>query len=237
MAKQYTPELLESFALQGLGLEGFPQMVVHNQVDSIPKATFQYLENHDHSRFVCNFDKNLNSYDLFQQGTREQYWFKIQPYLIAMFTGKGIPLLWQGEEFCENYFLPEAGMGRVRIERPLRWDYFYDETGRKIILLIRKLVKLRKEKDQFRHEEYYFYNEYYAYQSKNILVFYRRHQNSYSLVALNFGDTNQEVSLRFLMDGNYIEELHNTHNLNGIKANNEYKQVIPSNYGRIWTKS
>ena len=28
----------------------------------------------------------------------------------------------------ENYYLPEQGLGRVLLFRPVRWDYFYDEV-------------------------------------------------------------------------------------------------------------
>ena len=56
----------------------------------------------------------------------------LQPYLIALLMSKGIPMLWQGQEFGENYFLPEFGAGRVSLLRPLRWDYFYDAAGQQL---------------------------------------------------------------------------------------------------------
>jgi 1,4-alpha-glucan branching enzyme len=43
----------------------------------------------------------------------------LQPYLIAILMCKGQPMLWQGEEFGENYFLPEFGAGRVALMRAL----------------------------------------------------------------------------------------------------------------------
>ena len=64
---------------------------------------------------------------LFQEGDRSR-WFMLQPYLIALLMSKGMPMLWQGEEFAENYFLPDVGAGRVALLRPLRWDYFYDDV-------------------------------------------------------------------------------------------------------------
>ena len=98
----------------------------------MPKAAVQYIENHDHERFLCNFglsnpDEAGNS--LFAEGDRSS-WYRVQPYLIGLLLSKGVPLLWQGQEFGENYFLPDFGAGRVSILRPLRWDYFYDEAGR-----------------------------------------------------------------------------------------------------------
>ena len=37
----------------------------------------------------------------------------LQPYLIALLMSKGIPMLWQGQEFAENYFLPDFGRAGV----------------------------------------------------------------------------------------------------------------------------
>ena len=44
---------------------------------------------------------------LLQQGDRDDNWPKVQPYLIALLTAKGTPLLSEGQEFCENYWIPE----------------------------------------------------------------------------------------------------------------------------------
>ena len=60
---------------------------------------------------------------LFQEGDRSR-WYKLQPYLIATIMSKGIPMLWQGEEFAENYFLPDFGSSRVALLRPLRGTFF-----------------------------------------------------------------------------------------------------------------
>ena len=46
-----------------------------------------------------------------QQGDRDDNWPKVQPYLIAVLTAKGTPLLSEGQEFCENYWVPRE---RVR---------------------------------------------------------------------------------------------------------------------------
>jgi 1,4-alpha-glucan branching enzyme len=48
-------------------------------------------------------------------------------------AGKGIPMLWQGQEFGENYFVPDSGLARVLLLRPLRWDYFYDTAGKSLV--------------------------------------------------------------------------------------------------------
>src|SRR5690606_10469815 len=79
-----------------LGLDGFPEQATHNE-DTLRKGAFQYIENHDHSRFLVHFGVLRGDDPLFDKADRSR-WFKLQPYLIALFTGKGTPLLWQGQE-------------------------------------------------------------------------------------------------------------------------------------------
>lgn len=224
---------LERLALHGFGLEGFPVLVEVNE-DKIAKSAFQYIENHDHSRFICNFGCHSSDEHIFREGKRE-LWFKVQPYLIGLFTGKGIPLLWQGQEFCENYYLPESGTSRVRLLRPVRWDYFYDDIGRCTLGLIRKLIRIRKENSLFRTGEYFFYNNYLDYQSKRILIFHRKSAEGSALIALNFSDQEQIVPVAFPEAGNYKELLHNYNNLENVEPERSYWLRIPENYGRIWS--
>ena len=213
-----------------LGLLGYQAEVTANG-DKIEKTALQYIENHDHSRFICNFNMLQGDNELVKEGDRN-LWYKVQPYLMALFTGKGIPMLWQGQEFGENYFIPESGMGRVLMFRPVRWDYFYDSIGSSIISLIRKLIKVRRQ-PQFQYGEHMFYNKPDLYQSKNVLLFSRKYGNTFSLVALNFGDQDQMVKFEFPFEGNYREELHGE--LKSMSSGVQSSITIPSNYGRIWT--
>src|SRR5262249_52005191 len=155
--------------------------------------------NHDHERFVCNFglyNPDEAQVPLFAEGDRSR-WYKVQPYLIAVLLSKGIPLLWEAEEFCENYFLPDFGSGRVNLLRPPRWDYFYDEYGQGTVHLVRKLLQIRRDNEQFRRGEYFFLNEWDRYGSRGLLLFARWTANGYSLVAINTGDTDQTVPFWF----------------------------------------
>lgn len=215
------------------GLSDYPADVQNNG-DKITKTALQYLENHDHSRFVCNFGTIASDNELLKEGNRT-FWYKVQPYLIGMFTAKGIPMLWQGQEFGENYWLPQEGWGRVLLYRPVRWEYFYTSEGKSLIYLVRKLIKLRRDNQQFTRGEHFFYNDYSQYQSRNIMLFSRTCEGIFSLVALNFADQDQVVSFKFPSSGNYREELDGINNLKEVSAGEELQLNIPSNYGRIWT--
>ena len=220
-----------------LGLLGYPEQVDSNG-DLIPKTALQYLENHDHERFLCNF--GLTNPDeagnpLFLEGDRGR-WYMAQPYLIALLMSKGIPMVWQGEEFGENYFLPELGAGRVGLLRPLRWDFFYDEAGRGLVTLVRRLLRIRRARMQVRQGSYFFFNHWDRYLSRGVLLFARYSGPQYTLVAVNTTDTDQTVPFWFPIAGDYVEELDGgEYGLKAVVSLQETPLSIPSHYGRIWT--
>jgi maltooligosyltrehalose trehalohydrolase len=220
-----------------LGLFGYPDRQVLNG-DDVPKAGLQYIENHDHERFLCNFgmyNPDEAGNPLFAEGDRSR-WYMLQPYLICLLMSKGLPMLWQGEEFAENYFLPEFGMGRVSLLRPLRWDFFYDDSGRPIVGLVRRLLRIRRQKDHIRRGTYFFFNDWDRYQQLGILLFARYDGARYTLVAVNVGDTAQSVPFWFPVAGDYVEELHGgALDLKNVPALQQVWLDIPSHYGRIWT--
>jgi 1,4-alpha-glucan branching enzyme len=145
-------------------------------------------------------------------------------------------MLWQGEEFAENYFLPDFGEGRVALLRPLRWDYFYDGSGQPIVTLVRKLLRIRRERAHIRSGTYFFFNDWDRYQSRGVLIFARYEGAHYTLVAINTSDVEQSVPFWFPIAGKYIEELHGGDlNLDNIPVLQEVALRIPSHYGRIWT--
>ncbi|MDT4740263.1 alpha-amylase family glycosyl hydrolase [Bradyrhizobium sp. WYCCWR 12699] len=220
-----------------LGLFGYPDRETVNG-DDIPKTALQYVENHDHERFLCNFgtsNPDEAGNPLFAEGDRT-LWYMLQPYLIGLLMSKGIPMLWQGEEFAENYFLPDFGMGRVSLLRPMRWDFFYDESGRPIVSLIRRLLRIRRQRDHIRQGAYFFFNDWDRYQQFGVLLFARYAGAQYTLVAVNFSDTDRTVPFWFPMAGDYVEELHGgALDLRNVLSLRQVDLDIPSHYGRIWT--
>ena len=106
---------------------------------------------------------------LFLEGDRNR-WYMLQSYLIALLMSKGIPMLSQGQELAVNYFLPDFGVGRVSLLRPLRWDYFYDGAGRSTISLVRKLLRTAPLAVNSRRT-LFFFNHWDRYQSLGLLLF------------------------------------------------------------------
>ena len=140
-----------------------------------------------------------------------------------------------GQEFCENYWIPDSGYGRVMLYRPVRWNYFYDNDGKPIIRLIRKLTKIRRGGAQFSDGTHYFYNDYGNFNSKGLLAFSRQLGNTFSLIVVNFTDQQQTTSFAFPISGNYVEQIEGAQNLAGVVAGATQTLTIPSNYGCIWT--
>lgn len=235
---------LTNFGFQ-LGANNFPVSETMNG-DVIAKAPLQYIENHDHQRFICNFglisaDGAWQDLDaLIQTGNRPANWYRVQPYLIALLASKGIPLICQGEEFMEDYWIPSNLVeGRVQLLRPTRWDYFYDTYGMSTIGLMRRLLKIRNTRVEFRSGTHYFYNEPDRYQNQGLLLFsrYTPAPGTFSLVALNFTGSAQTAPFWFPIAGNYTEQIWGSpaDQINGVTTTAPVQLTIPSNCGRIWS--
>ncbi len=222
---------LYSLGMQ-LGLAGYPEDSSHNS-DTLPKSAFQYLENHDQPRFICRFGTYSLYKEILREGKREN-WFKLQPFVIGLMLGKGVPMLWQGQEICENYDVPDSGPARIGTLRPVRWERFYDREGKSTIRLFRQLVSLRQREAVFRHGGFYFFNDWGRHQWRGLLLFERRLENVCALIALNFSAYDHEVDFTFDHPGDYYEQLHGQDNLPGIASGDTVRLQIPSNYGRVW---
>ncbi len=187
-----------------------------------------YVENHDHKRFACI------------AGGRED-WFRMQPYLIALFTSAGAPLLFNGQEFGADNDMPEDGPGRV-IPRPLDWKWLQSDEGLKVNDLFRKLIKIRHEHPALRTSNFYpsqwedswtLPNEsgFGIHRDKNLVIFHRWNEHEKLYIALNFGDQLQRVHFEVPFDGPW------TNLLSGavVKAENGLiSTAVTSNWGAIY---
>lgn len=209
----------------------------YNPVE-MPVAPFQYLENHDHSQLLC-FTRTLLGDVPF--GDRSKF-YKLQPFVIALYTCQGIPMLWQGQEFAENYALPESGNGRIYFRRDVNWEYFYDDFGAPLIRLYRTLGNLRRTSPALRSRESFYYKS----QSRpgDGIVAYSRGSictEQIAMVFLNFSDGAQSISVPFPESGIYREMIDNDvrtipfeigvdHTLPALSIN------VPSHYGYVFIK-
>ncbi|HEX8499767.1 MAG TPA: alpha-amylase family glycosyl hydrolase [Pyrinomonadaceae bacterium] len=100
-----------------------------------------YVENHDHRRFML------------KAGGR-RFWYLTQPYVIALFTSAGAPLVYNGQEYGADNDMPESGGGRV-VPRPLDWDWMAQEPGPTVFERYRRMMEIRREHPGLRSANFY----------------------------------------------------------------------------------
>jgi len=207
----------------------------------MPVAPFQYLNSHDHSHLIVF--AGTTGGGPFPAGDRSRFW-RLQPLAIALYTSQGIPMLWEGEEFADNYNLPDDGFARVDLRRDTHWEYFYDDYGVPLIRLYRRLAQLRRASRALRSRESFFYWQQSLQGSQ--LIAYHRHAaagpagaEEYAMVILNFAGGSGTIELPFPKAGLWTEKLDEdvravplTVRVNS--AGEVQPVTVPSNYGYVF---
>lgn len=180
-----------------------------NRAFAAGKSPVTYIENHDHSTVVN------------RMGGRQQWW-RAQPALIALLTSPGAVLLHNGQEFGEDYSLPETGRERVA-PRPLRWEQADDEIGLRLRMLCRQLIRLRHECPALRSPNFHpraydpnathFNEQGFGVDVDKDVVIYHRWGSDPSgalerfIIVLNFSAFEQVVDIPFSVNGLWEERL------------------------------
>ena len=210
---------------------------------AMPVSPFQYLESHDHSQLIV-FTGTEGS-DFLSPGNRHNF-YRLQPYAIALYTAQGIPMLWEGQEFADNYPLPSNGSVRVGLRRDMHWEFFYDDAGSALIRLYRRLGTLRGSSRALRSRDSFFYDQQ-SLQGTAILAYHRHaaadatHAEEFAMVLLNFGDGATSISLPFPKAGTYREMLDDdvrqtSFDLTVRSDGESHTIIVPSHYGMIFLK-
>ncbi|HKD66952.1 MAG TPA: alpha-amylase family glycosyl hydrolase [Candidatus Binataceae bacterium] len=212
------------------------------QAVDMPVAPFQYLNSHDHSHLIV-FAGTTGS-GPFPAGDRSRFW-RLQPLAIALYTSQGVPMLWEGEEFADDYNLPDQGSARVNLRRDTHWEYFYDDYGVPLIRLYRRLAQLRHSRRALRSRDSFYYWQQ-SLQSSSQLVAYHRHApagpdgaEEYAMVILNFASNADTIAVPFPKGGTWMEELDADVRVNPwavqVASDGAVQRItVPSNYGCIF---
>jgi 1,4-alpha-glucan branching enzyme len=209
------------------------------------KVATTYIGNHDHSHVA------------WQAGSRDNAgalrWYRTQPYAIALLTCPGAPMIQNGQEFAEDYWLMEDDQGsnrRVK-PRPLRWDFKDDSIGSKLSQVYHKLINIRLNHAGLRSSNIYpnkweqwqkqFDPQGYGVDVGRGVVIYHRWGNGSDdalerfIIVLNFSNTDQFVDVPFPDNGTWEDLLND-----GWKVDiHDYwlrNVKINSNWGRIFFK-
>ena len=206
----------------------------------MPVAPFQYLNSHDHSHLIVF--AGTTSSDDGAPGDRSLYW-RMQPLAIALYTSQGVPMLWEGEEFADNYALPSSGFARIDLRRDTHWEYFYDDFGVPLIRLYRRLALLRRSFRSLRGRDSFYYWQQ-SLQGSQSIAYYRRAENpdDYAMVIINFASHADTIQVPFPKAGKWIERLDDDVRTTpweiDVAADGATQTItVPSNYGFVFVLS
>ena len=208
-------------------------------VNGPDKIATSYLSNHDHSAVAWQAGATDN--------TGGYKWYRTQPHAIALFTGSATPLIANGQEFAEDYWLPEDdhGTGRRVRPRPLRWSEAQDAYGSKLRGLYQHLMQIRKSHPSLRSGNFYpsswsgsqrDHDGFGVDVEKGIVVYHRWGSGTDGrlerfIVALNFSDQNRPVTLSFPENGHWADLLSG----GAVQiANYRLDIALESNWGHIY---
>lgn len=186
-------------------------------LNSTSKVPTIYLSNHDHSQIAWHAGAKDN------QGSMQ--WWKIQPYVIALYTAPATPMIPNGQEFGEDHRIPEndQGTGRRVASRPIRWKMVTDGIGKALTKLHKRMGEIRMQYPGIRSanfdpqpwEEWQtkFNPAGYGIDTSRQLIIYRRWGSDENgrmqqfVIVLNFSDSEQAVSVPFPEDGVWTDLL------------------------------
>ena len=216
---------------------GYPDkktvMNAAGEATDMPVAPFQYLETHDHSQLIV-FGGTTGDGPI-PPGDRSRF-YKLQPYAIALYTLQGVPMLWQGQEFADNYNLPSAGAARIGLRRDMHWEYFYDDYGGPLVRLYRRLGSLRRTCAALRSRESFFYFRE-SLQGNEIIAYHRHSAGQFAMVLLNFSDRTGTISVPFPKAGVWQEALDADIRALTLPVASDgavETVTVPSNYGTVF---
>jgi 1,4-alpha-glucan branching enzyme len=204
------------------------------------KGPVLYLENHDHMTVT------------FVAGGRDR-WYRVQPYLIALYICPGAVMVNNGQEFGRSEYLPEDDSGlppeqqRVR-PRPPHWGQSEDAIGHLVRDKYAFLANLRHDHPALRSPNFYpdYYDEGWAHFSpegygldvdKQVVIYHRWGPAADGrlerfIVVLNFSGYDQYVDVPFPGNGPWQDLL------NGGQASVENYRLrnfrVSSNWGCIF---
>jgi hypothetical protein len=153
-------------------------------------------------------------------------------------------MLWQGQEFAENWSVPSGGPARVLFSRPLHWEYFYDAAGKALVRLYRILGSLRATRRALGARGFFFYFDDPNHRRDGIVA-YRREAPAAGgapaeslVVILNFSDREVDAWIPWPRAGRWEEQLDRADRprpLLQVQADGQWLPVrVPSSYGAVY---
>jgi glycosidase len=217
-------------------------------LDDPRKAPMLYLSNHDHSQACWQ----AGAHDL-SGGAK---WYKVQPYVIALYTSTAVPLVPNGQEIGEDHWIPEddGGTGRRVASRPVQWKLAGDAYGSPLLELHRRMGQIRNQYPGLRSPNFYpqqwdtwqtrFNPQGYGLDMEKQVAIYHRWGNDEKgalqrfIIVLNFSDSPQLVSVPFPDNGVWVDLL-SGYNGSWAPTVSDYtlNYTVGSNWGSVFFKA
>lgn len=214
------------------------------QTADIPVAPFQYVNSHDHSHLVA-FTTPPPASTAYTPLADRSRWYAVQPFIVALYTAEGVPMLWQGQEISDNWILatdndslPESMRGdlRIHIRREMHWEHFYDDEGAPLVRLHRVLGRLRADTPALRSRSSRSYGD----ESRphaGLLAYGRGAGDDMALVILNFSENGQQITLPAPAAGVYVERIDAQLRLPAPAVGDPLQIDVSSHYGYVFTRT
>lgn len=182
-----------------------------------PKVPVVYLGNHDHEQLAWRAGalENLGA----------QRWYRTQPWVIALYTMPGAPMVQNGAELADDQRIPEDdhGSGRRIVPRPIRWRDRDDALGAPLMRLYRRMAEIRNAHPALRSRNFY-PSPWAEWQTrfdpdgwgldveKGVAVYHRWGKDAAGnlerfVVVLNFSPVDQRISAPFPENGKWKDLL------------------------------
>jgi hypothetical protein len=181
-------------------------------------------------------------------------WHRLQPYLIALYTSYGMPMFYETEDGGQDEWMPEddkdTQVKRVS-PRPKHWDLTEDGLGLWTGELLTRLARMRREHPVLRQPGMYpgswprdrrvpYDNGYGLDADRQIVVYHRWGHDEAGkfhryIIALNFGDTTQRISVPFPDGGNWTDVLGGGQVSAG--SNDRLDQTLNGHWGNVFHRT
>ncbi|MCD4785182.1 MAG: hypothetical protein K8T10_15305 [Candidatus Eremiobacteraeota bacterium] len=197
--------------------------------DTMENTALNFIEDDWHHSLIVKMGQAAGEFDRrgYPVGDRKNHWWKMKPYIIAMYLSNGIPVIHNGQEIGENRYLPDDELKKA-IPRPISWHFLADFAGKDMYRFHQKLIHVRDKFKAIRGRNFF---HYFTDPSSQIIVFKRYLDDESIIVAINFSNESNDVVIPFPSDGIWHEYLDDF----PIKVKNRQALIkVPARYGRIF---
>jgi 1,4-alpha-glucan branching enzyme len=222
-----------TFMQQVIGLNEYSN--ISNEYE-FANQTIKYMVSHDEQSLIQEMTV-FNNYDLDQALKMDQF------YSILLFTSRGIPMLFQGQEFGLRTGWDDVnnnGDYEEKLQyRPIDWSYLETDDGQSHFNHYSNLARFRKNNPAISKGEFY---DLWRYTNERVIVYgYKDESFNNSgdqvVVIANFSNEDQTViDVPFLSNGQWYNILNEGNNIM-IESLNYEEYSIESKSASIFSKN